>query len=250
MKRIFALMAVALLLFGCPGGEQAPEGQQQTAAQAGTPQGGEQASAQEQQGGAETGGESAGSEGTGGLGLQGWDVAAMMAMGSPIHCSGSSTEDGVASTFDMYLKGENYRAEGTSTYDGETYTYVMVMKGKKMYMKDDGTGMGMGMFTDETGCAWYLIDSEKLESEMPESGEEESEFTGTPDFEATPQDYECGAGAFGDEKFETPGKVCDITDDLIAMMEMAAQPGPATDPCAGLPADARDACYASYGGAQ
>lgn len=249
MKRIFALMAVALLLFGCPGGEQAPEGQQQSAEQAGTPQGGEQAAEQE---GAESGaGEESGGEEAGGLGLEEWSMAAMMAMGTPVHCSGTDAQDGMSSTFDIYIMGESYRAEGTSSYDGETYSYTMVLKGQKMYMKDDGTGMGMGMFTDETGCEWYLIDNAKLESELPESEEgAETEFTGTPDFEEMPQDYSCEAASFGDEKFSTPGKICDITEDLIAMMQMGAQPGPGDDPCAGLPADARDACYASYGGAQ
>ena len=230
MKMLFGMLLVAMLLIaGCPGG--APQETAQTGGPS-TPAG----TAPSQPGTVPSGQEPAGQETQQeGSPFDSWDMQAMVAMGQPVYCTVTVKEEGMTATSKMWLKGENMRIESTSSMEGETYTSTIVMKNEVMYMSQQEGSYGMDGMED---CDWQLLDSKKLEACMPES--EEPSETGTFDmetYEATPYEYHCEYAAFGDEKFATPGKVCDLTQqlcDMYEMMESGTFPGMGADMCEGL----------------
>ena len=54
------------------------------------------------------------------------------------------------------------------------------------------------------------------------------------DFDMPPMEYECNPEAFGDEKFATPGQLCDFMEVMQASM------------CEGLTGDAYTQCLAAF----
>jgi hypothetical protein len=235
MRFLLAIVFVTMLFVaGCPGGApqegaqtgEAPADQPTESApsQPGTAPG--TAPSEQEPAGQETQQE--------GSPFDSWDMQAMMEMGQPVHCTVTMNEEGMSYTSEMWFKGENMRVETSTSSGGEAYMGTVIIKNDVMYMSQQ-EGYGMGEMED---CDWQMLDSKELEACMPES--EEPTETGTFDvetYEATPSEYHCEYGTFGDEKFATPGKVCDLTQqlcDMYEMMESEAFPGMGADMCEGL----------------
>ena len=201
MRYVFVLLIAALLLFGCPGEEQAPAEEAPPAVEA------PEAEAPEAEAPPEE-------EGPQGIELDSWSLEALATMGAPIHCTWSETTPEYTSSYDIWVNGDDYMAEGSTTTAGQTTPATVVMKDKKMYMQLPEPGMTI---TGEEDCDWLLIDYERLGEAMPE--EEGEVETGAPEFEDKEGvTYSCFADVFGDEKFSTPGKVCDMTDFMLQAM--------------------------------
>lgn len=222
MRFLLAIVFVTMLFVaGCPGG-----GPQEGAAQGGTPSGGaapaqgtapaqEQAQEQTQ----EEGGQAAQTQAQEQSLFGDWDVGAMMAEGQPVHCTVTYSAGGQTSTSEVWIKGQNMRSEATTSMEGETYETVAIIKGDVVYVSGS-SGMGMGT---EEDCDWIKMDNKRLEECIPASEESTASEMDAYDYqetyEETPADYHCDYAAFGDEKFDTPGKVCDLTEELCSLYE-------------------------------
>ncbi|MBD3398100.1 hypothetical protein GF412_02790 [Candidatus Micrarchaeota archaeon] len=217
MRFLLAIVFVTMLLVaGCPGGgpqEGTPSGQPgapsgQMGTEDGAQSGGET--------GAQEGGES-GSQEQAGTPFESWDMQEMMAGGQPVHCTVTYSMEGQTSTSEVWIKGENMRVESTSSMEGETYETIAVIKGEVVYVSG-GAAMGT-----EEDCDWVKMDYQRLEECIPESEESvASEMTAydyQETYEEAPAEYNCDYGTFGDEKFNTPGKVCDLTEELCTLYE-------------------------------
>ena len=155
--------------------------------------------------------------------------AAIQALGMPVKCT-YKDENGTAN---IYIKGNKYYAEITS----QGTTYYMVMKDDKMYIKLQG------VMKDSPGmesCDWLMFDTIKINEDSQTQAEEMSP---TPDLE-TPdfsEQYDCAIDTFGDDKFDTPGTVCDYTEIMNQMIKN-------TDPCKAItdPTEKQE-CYESLG---
>lgn len=234
MKYLFAILLAGLLLLGCAG-----------------PQAGQQAGTQQQT--QQTGGTGAGTGGTGtgtgtpvqeqeqaqeqeqtqeqqqqGLNLDTWSMAALTAFGAPVHCTVTYGGD-MPGTYEMYIWGEKARVEGTYEVTGGTESFVTISK-------DDRTYMPASMMGDMPGtesCDWFYF-----EAAEPEPGEPAEQGTyetmSMEDFETPPYEFHCEPAVFGDEKFATPGQVCDFMEVMRTSM------------CEGLTGDAYAQCLAAF----
>ncbi len=234
MRFILAIVFVTMLFVaGCPGDQQeaAQAGEPSPGQPAGTPPAGGDAGSQP---GGETGaqeGGDAGAQTQEGSPFGSWDMQAMMAAGQPVHCTMTYSDEGYTSVSEMWLKGENMRSESTTTTDGQTYETTAIIKGDVVYVSGQ---QGMGMDED---CDWVKMDNKRLEECIPESDEPMAAEMGAYDYEDTyetaPSEYNCDYATFGDEKFDTPGKVCDLTEELCNMYESLGEGGsgiPGMDP--------------------
>ncbi len=265
MKSILAVLLAAILLFGCtqPGGTQAGTGG--AAGGAGAATGGTGAGTGGAAGTGATGGTTGGSTGgstggaTGATGAAGgtgtetggtdggtgsggesgggainlgeWSMEALIAMGAPVHCTIAYGGD-LPGTFDMYVLGEKIMITGETVVEGGTQEFTEVIKPvgakKMMYFTisgADGTGL--------EGCDWLSFDITETDVES-EPGTVE---TTTVDYEQTPVSYQCFPDIFGDEKFATPGEVCDFSS---IMQDPSAI-------CNTYTGDEREQCLAAMG---
>lgn len=229
MRFLLALVFVSMLFVaGCPGG-------QQETAQSGGPASVQSEGAPSTQ----TGGAADGAQEGGDTGAQAqvdtpfgsWDMQAMMAAGQPVHCTVTYSDQSYTSVSEMWLKGQNIRSESTTTSDGQTYESVAIIKGDVVYVSGQ---QGMGM---EEDCDWVKMDNKRLAECIPESDESMAAEMGAYDYEDTyetpPAEYNCDYATFGDEKFDTPGKVCDLTEELCTLYESMGEGGsgiPGMDP--------------------
>jgi len=228
MRFLLAIVFVTMLFVaGCPGGQQA------AGTQAGAPAGAQDGTPPAQQMGQESTpeGQAAQTQAQEQSLFGDWDMQAMMAAGQPVHCTVTYTTAGQSSTSEVWLKGQNVRSESTTTMEGETYETVAIIKGDVVYVSGQ---QGMGMDED---CDWVKMDNKRLEECIPASDEPMAAEMGTYDYqdayEDAPASYECDYATFGDEKFDTPGKVCDLTEELCTLYESMGEGGsgiPAMDP--------------------
>lgn len=245
-----------LFIAGCPGDQQ--DGVQ-TGGTTGQPEGAPLTqTGGEVEGGAQSGGETGAQEG-GDAGAQtqegspfdSWDMQAMMAAGQPVHCTMTYSEEGFTSVSEMWLKGENMRSESTTTADGQTYETTAIIKGDVVYISGQ---QGMGMDED---CDWVKMDNARLAECIPESDESMAAEMGAYDYEDTydtpPAQYNCDYATFGDEKFDTPGKVCDLTEEFCTMYESLGEGGsgiPGMDPaeiCGSYTGEEYAQCMQAFG---
>ncbi len=163
------------------------------------------------------------------------NYTAIMMSGEPVECTATieeTTEEGtVTANVHMYIKGEKTRIEITSS-EGN---FVEIQKDNAIYistesMVQEEEEMEETPFAD---CDWIMMKTPDVESTYPEE-EETSEETGTE--VKKPEDMfkyniHCNVGNFGDEKFETPGKVCDLSQ----LFQIPEQPGGEMPPMPGMP---------------
>lgn len=150
--------------------------------------------------------------------LTGKDYEALIALGIPITCDITRVGD-VETDATVYIKGNSARAEMSFDYSGETYNSVSVIKDETVYVQVLEEYFG-GLQTD---CDWIYI-------EKPEDKDQASPSITADDLkDMDAADFSCVIGAFGDEKFATPGTACTIGELMSAMMPDFA--GDDTDYC-------------------
>ena len=139
--------------------------------------------------------------------LTGKDYGALIALGIPIVCDVNRVAD-FETDATLYIKGENARAEAAFDYSGTEYKSVSVIKDSKVYVQVIGDYFG-GM---ETQCAWIYF-------ETPEDRDQSSPTISDDDLRMLDaSDFSCVVGAFGNEKFATPGEACSMSEFMKSMM--------------------------------
>jgi len=125
--------------------------------------------------------------------------AAAMASGLPLECT--VTSSGQTST--IFIKGQQMMITGTSGAE----PYTVISKGGTTYMQLS-TVMKSSFAQMGKNCDWLTYTSNETSS----SGGAASAPVSASDFEAPSVAWSCLPGAFGDEKFLTPGAMCSMSD--------------------------------------
>ncbi|MCX8205981.1 MAG: hypothetical protein N3H30_02000 [Candidatus Micrarchaeota archaeon] len=210
------VMLTAILLFGCIGGQQqqgtgAPQtgGGSDNVPNGGAAGGHGTPASDGGQGGSVPNNGSPGGHGTGST--SGGTIEDAIKAGIPYECITTVTQGGMASTTHLWIKGENLYIEAT-----QMGTQVnLVVKGKGIYA--DASRQPYSAYKQVPGygdCAWILFESN-------ETGETYEKMPTDLGFYTQPQQgykVECKPAMFGDEKFATPGRVCNVNDIMNAMM--------------------------------
>lgn len=264
---VFALLVAAMLLLGCPGGQPAAS-EQGTGAQTSEPgtQGGQPQGTPQTPGGQPSGttpqttpqsnGSQGGSTPNGGsqgvnpTDLLGMGMAQLAQLGTPIKCTVTVTDREETMTATMYLKGQNIRYETpVSTGAGAIENVVTILKGKTAY-----TGMGqmMGTIGGDSQCDWISIDTSEVAAQGDvETYQNQGGLTPEELEQLPPASFSCNPDAFGDEKFDTPGKVCSMDELLGELMSgsgLGSMTGTGSNPCASIAdPDDRAECEAYLG---
>jgi len=139
--------------------------------------------------------------------LTGKNYEALIALGIPIQCDVSSVA-GFDTDATLFIKGEQARAEASFDYEGATFSSVSIIKDQKVYVQviDDYFG------ELETDCDWiYVSTPDDKDSSSPSITDDDLKMMDAADFT-------CVIGAFGDEKFSTPGEACTMGDFMNALM--------------------------------
>lgn len=222
-KKLYAVLSMALLavvVAGCIGGgeTQAPAGGTETAAQEAQETGGATVAAEateqpttEQPTTQETG-------------LAGMDYVQLLALGTPVECTVSVTQDGTVHQGKIYMKSGKTRYEGTTVSEGQTFDSVSIFKENAVYTS---VLAGWGeMFAD---CDWLKMSATPSQEEQQYQGTSEETMEEIP-----PVDFECHAAVFGDEKFATANE-CDLNDILGGAIASAMPSMPSEmEACEGL----------------
>ncbi|MCD6549596.1 hypothetical protein J7K41_02735 [Candidatus Micrarchaeota archaeon] len=233
MKMLGVMLAIAILIgaltiAGCTGksegGSTAPGQEQKQNVPETSPQppAGEGGAAQQEEQGEEE------------QGIDLTNYTAIMMSGQPVECTVTmeeTTEEGmITADIHMYIKGEKVRIEITSS-EGN---FVEIQKDNAIYISTESMVQGEEEMegTPFADCDWIMIKTPEVESTYPE--EETPEETGVevkkPE-EMFKYNIHCNVGNFGDEKFETPGKVCDLSQ----LFQIPEQPGGEMPPIPGIP---------------
>ncbi|VVB66840.1 Uncharacterised protein [Candidatus Norongarragalina meridionalis] len=116
------------------------------------------------------------------------------------------TSEGTTVTGTMWMKGGKMRTE----YAVSGMNIIAILKDETVYSHNPAPGTG-------TDCYWNKI------SAVPDP-----QSTVTPVTQqlqdVPPADIQCGPAAFGDEKFATTEKVCDI-NEMMASVTASMPPG-------------------------
>lgn len=154
------------------------------------------------QGGTQGGGNQTGGQ-QGGTGLGGMGYAQLVALGKPVQCTIRMTDKrGISSTTTLYLLGGMMRAETQI----ENETVVMISKNNVGYIKVD-----RGIYGD-VECDWISI------SHTYANYSGWSQTISPEDLKNMPStSFECVPAIFGNEKFETQGRVCTFEEIMQQM---------------------------------
>jgi hypothetical protein len=154
-----------------------------------------------------------------------WDMAMLTAFGAPVHCTVTYGGE-MPGSYDIYVLGEKMRFEGT--YEGieGTEDLILITKDGRSYMPASMMGEMPGM----ESCDWLYFETEETEPGA-------YQHTGMEDFETPPYEFHCEPAVFGDEKFATPGNVCDFEE--IMRVQYSSY-------CEGLTGDAYDQCMEAF----
>ena len=155
-----------------------------------------------------------------------WSMDALMAAGAPMKCI--VTWGGEApGQYTLYVKGQKVRMEGTYQSQGTSVPYLSIMKDNKAYMEAQMMAGAQGF----ENCDW-------LSMTVEEGNTTGSQTTAqTVDYNAPPVSYECNPDVFGEEKFATPGNVCDFQQ--MMQQQYASY-------CDDLTGDAKAQCLAAF----
>ncbi|MEW6722370.1 MAG: hypothetical protein AB1324_03845 [Candidatus Micrarchaeota archaeon] len=215
---ILSLLVVSLLLFGC-GGQQpsnqtnmtgpAPQGgttAPATGGETGAPGEGQGGTMEEEPEAPPSGGDNAPAQPSGN-GYAGMEYAALVALGVPLECDVTTTSNGTTVTSRLYMKDSStLRVESPTQNAQGCQEMVVIMKNneKKMYM-----GCPDGQFMP--GCDWLVFTLEgngTMQGQVSTTGgtEVDTDFSDIP-----PSDLDCRAWVYDASKFDTGGKVCDLS---------------------------------------
>lgn len=196
-----SIILASVLLFGCIGGPQEQQGKLQGN---GTVPGNTVGTTQPPQGGTTTPAQNGGQGGTGGT------VEDAIKAGIPYECIITSKQAEFTSTTHLWIKGSKVYIEATQM--GQQVR--LIGDDKKVYA--DASRQPYSSFKQVPGysdCAWILFESNQ-------TGETYQGMPNTQEFYATPQQgysVDCKPAEFGDEKFATPGRICNINDIMNSM---------------------------------
>jgi len=125
-----------------------------------------------------------------------FDLAVFVKSGAPIKCDIETYEAGTVKKETLYIKGNQLRVEAPLPDSSETWL-ELIMKGTDVFVPQ----------IESPDCDWLRI-SPKNDT----IGNDSSSTSSLKDFEIPPIKSSCIVDVFGDEKFDTPGKVCDFWD--------------------------------------
>ncbi len=132
-------------------------------------------------------------------------LMALQALGTPAQCT---VKEAGQPDVVLYIQGSNLRAESQVVQDNTTYPVISVIRGGVFYVDTGSFG------SEARGCDW--IEFKANASQTGASGNSQAPFTAGIDEQTLsdlpPADFSCAPAVFGDEKFQTPGKVCSLTD--------------------------------------
>lgn len=148
-----------------------------------------------------------------------------LAQNAPLECTATTTAEGQTVVTRYWTKDGNVRTE--SEVAGQKT--VTILKNEKIYIQ----ASAFGAMPEGVECDWIAMEQEESEAE-------------TEAYSASIEDYknmaqvkvECRPGIFGNEKFETGGKICTM-GDLIPPMEGLP---PGFEACEGLSGQALIDC--------
>jgi hypothetical protein len=222
---IVILLVVGLLIFGCTGptpsaqpngggNNQSTGGSEGTSGSSGgtgttgasgttTGTGSTGTGGNEGTGGTGTSGSTGGSSGTGGTAgddLTGKGYEALVAMGIPLQCDITVTNDGKTTNMMVYMKGSDEVRSEVDVEGAEACTrMVSIMKGKTFYT---------GCVDDEImpNCKW-------LQMTIQDSGTTTTGTSQPPDYaDVPPAQINCVPWVYDASKFSVSGTVCNLDD--------------------------------------
>ncbi|VVB98630.1 Uncharacterised protein [uncultured archaeon] len=236
MKRYFiaGFLILGLLLLGCTGqAEQTgnntgPSGTSSTSS-GGAPGGG----------GSSSSSSSGGNGGNGGLNLAGLGYAQLIALGVPVDCQYSDTQQGVTSQLTLKIKGNKLRGNGTTVMNGTATQTTFISVPEAMYVQlsaDQRQGL-------MANCEWLKINTSGTNTSSTEVNGVETNPAG--ELAAATGTFDCVPGLFGDEAFAAPQNACDLNELINSALSNASN---VPDPCDGIQNDAqKTACKAACG---
>ncbi len=120
-----------------------------------------------------------------------FDLATYIESGLPIKCDIETYEDGITKRMVLYIKGYKLRAHDYLSPDGSE-RLALIMNGTDMYVPQ----------VESPECDWLKISSK--------DGDSSTGATNVSIIDTPVTNYSCVEDVFGDEKFDTPGKICDF----------------------------------------
>jgi len=220
MKQLLVLILIAgIMISGCT----APSGPANTGGQNGgaVQQGG--AVNPGQQTGQNTGQENGQQDQNNGGGQQpGNDLldktyGELMALGVPLQCDITITDETGSTTARVYMKGENeIRSEMQQTSSASTCPKIItIMKDAKAYVGCEGGSMFPdtgGASNPFAGCVWMEMDINKSTTATASVGEEPPDYSQIP-----PTQINCVPWIYDASKFAVTGKSCNIQEIMNSM---------------------------------
>ena len=202
---ILLLVAVSLLAFGCTA--SAPQGNAPTQG----PQAGVQSGAQSSPQG----------------GLSGMGYEQLLALGQPVECTITVSQEGVNAVSHAFMKSGKSRIESSTSFQGGTMNSLVVYKDQVVYMQVSPQQKAQGM-----DCDWITFPTNETESSSSEQGTTDADLKNLPS-----TSFVCNHASFGDEKFATPGTACDMRQQLMPSLNITPPTGAGEGPVPSIDAE-------------
>ena len=136
----------------------------------------------------------------------GMAYADLLALGVPLECTMKVTSEGTTINNAVWMKGGKMRMEGSISGTSTLTIY----KDEIVYTHTSAPGLG-------ADCYWYKMSAAPDPQATVKPATQQLS-------EVPPTDISCHAAAFGDEKFATTEKVCDL-DEMMASVTASMPPG-------------------------
>ena len=127
-------------------------------------------------------------------------LVALSKLGTPIECDVYTNENGQEVHVKLYLLKEDFKAE-VVTSSQSNLQYSIVKKGDKVYFSTNAMGL------DNVPCDWIYFEQDEQANQKSINLEKLD-----AEKEQGLARIDCKVGVFGQEKLETPGKVCSMAD--------------------------------------
>ncbi len=125
------------------------------------------------------------------------------------------TSEGKTYDSKIYFLNKQYRYEVDTLVEGKTFKTIMISKNGVAYM--DLSAIKQQTLEANIPCDWLEIEPQATKAPQPPVSE--SQLKKIP-----PADYKCAPKAFGNEKFDTPGKICTFSEWIKALTSGAGIP--------------------------
>ena len=186
-----------------------------------------------------------------------WNMQAMIATSQPIYCSVDYAEGDFTGSSKIWILGDQMRVETASITGGESdYGMTMISKDQVTYLENIEGGYAFPA-TGESDCDWIVLNVDRLNACIPagltgESAPAADDYDFEASYQAAPSSFHCEVMDFGADKFETTGKVCDLTESICetyaGIMNGTGIPGMTPeDMCGHLDGEQKAQCMAAIG---